>query len=389
MGLLSNTVSICQFKVVGELPDTVRPEWAGEQLARRGFRSIDETSEELSVGWVHLDDYKQSSFDIADTFLRDHYLAFSLRRDQRRIPASLVKAGLKEAEAEFLAANPGFQKVPKARKEEMRENVRSSLLARTLPIPSTWDAVWDTRKGILTFSTFSAKVVELFEELFKTTFEGLRLVAVHPYARAQGVVPSPLAPALEKANRASTETVLDLIRDNAWLGGDFLCWMMFRTMNEDSRYAVNQDGPAVEGELFTAYLNDRLILLGGSEDGGLQKVTVAGPQDRFREVCTALEGGKEITEATIYLEKGEDLWKMTLKGGTFHFGGLKSPGVKLEKDDLVDEAMERQAVFFERMHFLETALQLFDSLFSVFLQERLGQEWSAREQAIRQWLQAA
>ena len=56
MGLLNNTVSICQFRVVGDPPAGDLSAWAGEKLAAKGFQSIEQTAEELSVGWVQLDD---------------------------------------------------------------------------------------------------------------------------------------------------------------------------------------------------------------------------------------------------------------------------------------------------------------------------------------------
>jgi hypothetical protein len=389
MGLLSNTVSICQFNVLGDLSDKVDLTWVGQRLALKGFQDITESSEEISVGWVHLDDARRCDFDELQSYGREHYLTFSLRRDQRRVPSALVKSGLEELEREFLAANPGFHKVPKAQREEMRETVRSALLSRTLPAPATWDVVWDIRSGLLTFTSFSSNVLDLFESHFRSTFEELRLVPLHPFARGERICGGEFAPALAQANRASNDAVLELIRDNAWLGSDFLRWLMFGTLNEASEYEVCEEGPAQKGERFVAYLNDRLNLIGGSSDGGVQKVTVAGPQDHFREVCTALEEGKEISDATLYLEKGEDLWRLNLKGLPFHFASFKAPGVKLEKDDLTDEASERTALFYERMFLLETGLQLFDSLFATFLRERLSDQWTAREQAIREWLKAA
>lgn len=387
MGILSNTASICQFRVLGQLPAGDLSAWAGERLAEKGFRSIDHSAEELAIGWVHLDDAKVGDFATPQAYRRDHYLAFTLRRDQRRIPAALFKAHMEMAEHEFLVANPGLQRVPKQKKEDLRDAVRGALLAKTLPAPAIYDAVWDTRTGLVTFSSLSPKVVEQFETLFKQTFEGLRLVAVHPYARAERVLDDDLKPALHKANEAGSDAVLDLIMDNRWLGWDFLLWLMYRTMNEDSRYAVGQPGPAHAGESFVAYLNDRLILLGGG-DGGVQKITVAGPQDNFSEVRTALQNGKRITEAILYLEKQEHLWKLTLKGEMFHFASLKAPAVKIEKDNRTDQGSEREAVFYERMYVLEEGLQLFDSLYATFLSERLAQGWAETETKIGGWLSA-
>jgi len=385
MGIVSNTISICQFRVVGDNPGKDLYEWASDRLAQNSFKSIDRTTDEVSSGWVHLDDSSESSFAYPRAFWRDHYLAFTLRRDQRRVPSALFRAHLKNAESEFLAANPGMRRVPKQKREELSEAVRAALYAKTLPVPSTYDAVWDTRSGLVTFTSLSPKVMELFENHFKNTFDGLRLLMLHPFSRAERVLRDDLKPAFLKANRAATGDVLDLIHDNQWLGWDFLLWLTYRTMTQSSGYTVNQPGTAQEGEPFIAYLNDRLVLFGG-EEGNVQKVSVVGSQDRFSEVRAALKSGKQITEATLYFEKKEHQWKMTLRGLMFHFASFKSPSIKLEKDNMTVEADEREGAFYERMYVLEEGLQLFDSLYAAFLEIRLGKTWVDEEKNIGRWL---
>jgi hypothetical protein len=384
MGILANTVSICQFRVVGDLPTTDLFEWASDNLRKQAFRPIDQGIEELSTGWVHTVNNLESAFAVPADFWYDHYLAFTLRQDRRRIPAPLLKAYLQVAEHEFLSANPGYVKVPRQKKEELKEREQARLLARTLPVPSCHDAVWDISSGILTLSSLSRTVTEAFETLFKKTFPGLCLMAVHPFARAEAVVEEGLKPALASANRATSDLALDLIVSNRWLGWDFLLWVMYRTMNGASEYRVNRTGPEGMETPFTAYINDRLVLCGTGDS--MQKITVAGPQDRFSEVRTALRQCKVINEAAIHLEKGEDLWKVTLKGEQFHFASFKAPKVKEEKDNSVDPANEREALFFERMYLLESGLQLFDSLFSAFLNVRLGPAWNGEMAKIGEWL---
>lgn len=387
MGILANTVSICQFKVVGDLPTTDFFSWASGNLARHAFRPIDEGIAELSIGWVHTGNPQEKDFSVSADFWHDHYLCFSLRQDRRQVPAALLKAYLQVAEHEFLAANPGYTRVPKQKREELRDNLHASLLARTLPVPAVHDAVWDTRSGILTFTALGRVAQDAFETHFKKSFPDFRLVAIHPFARANLVVEENLKPALLSANKATSETVLDLIVSNSWLGWDFLLWVMYRTMNGMAEYRVNRAGPDEMGASFVAYINDRLVLSSAGENG-MQKVTVAGPQDRFCEVRTALQQGKMINEAAIHFEKGEDLWKMALKGRMFHFASFKSPKVKEEKDNTVDVASEREALFYERMSLIETGLQLFDSLFSHFLTVRLGPGWNAETRKIDEWLGA-
>lgn len=385
VGILSNSVSISQFRVAGDIPVVDLFQWVSQRLSKNAFIPIDQGIEELSVGWVTPDDHRSGDFSLPSAFWRDHYLFFTLRQDKRAIPGALLRAYQRVAEEEYLAANPGFRRVPKQKKEELRESVRTAILARTLPVPSTCDAVWDTRSKILTIASISTKTLDLFETLFKKTFEGLRLLAVHPFARAVQVVPDHLAEALHSSNRAGSEAALDLIKSNLWLGRDFLLWVTHRTLHESAEYRISRPGPAMEGESFTAYINDRLVLCGGGDEG-TQKITVSGPQDRFGEVRMALRTGKGITEGTLHLEKDENQWKLTLKGEMFHFASFKSPKVQIEKDDTVDAQSEREAVFFERMHLLETGLQLFDSLFAAFLEVRLGNEWEAEMTRIDAWL---
>lgn len=385
MGILANTVSVCHFKVQGELPKEELYEWVTKQLAGNRFNPIDQGSEELSVGWVHLDDPRVSDFDTPAACCREHYLMFTLRRDKRAVPSAVLKAHLERAQEEYLAENPGMTRVPKQKKEDLKEAVRGMLLSQTLPTPATYDAVWDTRTGILTFSSLSPKVIELFEEQFKKTFEGLRVSAFHPYARAESVLDEGNKVLLKQANKAGGESYVELIKENQWLGTDFMLWLMYQTMNEASEYRVNQEGILLDNEQFVAFLDDRVVLLGSGENGA-QKITVVGPQDHFNEVRSALLNKKQITEATLHLETGDDQWKLTLKGELFHFASFKAPSVKLEKDSSVDEAMEREAVFFERMMLLEKGTQLFDSVFATFLKLRLGNAWGEQEQAIQKWL---
>jgi len=382
MGILNNTVSLCQFTVAGTLPKDNSTVWIAAALAKNGFKSIETTSEELSIGWVELNDFQQSGFNGAHTFEHQHYYAFSLRRDQRKLPTAVVKPYIQKAEEDWLAVNPKFKRVPKAQREDLRDAVRASLLSKTLPIPSIFDVVWDIKNNLVSFSSLSSGAVDLFMEEFRKSFDGLRLVPLHPIARAAQVIDPALQPALAEANQSSSDTVLEQIEANPWLGCDFLFWLMHETMNGTSDYAINQPGPGVAGDGFTAYLNDRLVLAISNENG-VQKVTVAGPQDHFNEVRTALQGGKSILEAVLYLEQREQIWKLTLKGGTFHFASLKAPAVTLEKDDTTDPYAEREAVFYERMFLLETGLQLFNSLFATFLQQRLGGSWGDKEQEIR------
>lgn len=384
MGLLSNTVSISQFDVVGDFPEGDLAQWVGEKLAEHAFSSIENSAEELALGWVELDDFQAMEFSDPSSWWRDDYVAFTLRRDQRRLPSALVKGELQREQQRFLAENPTYQRVPKDKNDELKELVRNRLLVRVLPSPSLMDVVWNLRTGRLTFASVSTRAMDDFTDLFQKTFVGLRLVSVYPMQRARLVTPDALQDALAAENPSAEGSVMEQIRDNQWLGSEFLMWLLYGTTNARSDYQVTCDGPAAAGESFVAYLDNRFLLTGQGNEGA-QKVTVVGPQDRFEEVRVALRQGKEVGEATIHMEKLEHQWRLTLKGELFQFGSFKCPTVRIEKGAELED--ERLAVFYERMHVLEEGLQLFDSLLAAFLAERLGGQWGQRCQQINQWLE--
>jgi len=176
MGIMANSVSICQFQIAGDLPQGNIFEWIGACLDKYAFASIENSADELSIGWVRTDDYQNTDFAGLQQFRRDHFVTFTLRRDQRRIPTPLLKAYQKIAEQDFLNANPGFFRVPKQKKEDIRDAVRLALCARALPSPAMYDVVWDTRNGVVTLASLSSKVIDLFESEFKKSFPGLRLL---------------------------------------------------------------------------------------------------------------------------------------------------------------------------------------------------------------------
>lgn len=383
MGLLSNTASITQFDVVGDLPAGEVATWIGTQLSDHVFRSIENSAEELSIGWVELDDFQSSEFVESSSWWRDNYVTFTMRRDQRRLPAALVKGELQREQRRFLSENPTYNRVPKDKNEELKELVRNRLLVRVLPTPTLYDVVWNLTSGQLTFANTSARAIDDLTELFQKSFPGLRLVVVHPMERARRVVPQHLQEALTALDHAPQGTVLEQIEGNRWLGSEFMQWLMYRTVNGGSSYAVSCPGPAAAHEQFCAFLDDRLLLVGSGSEGA-QKVTVVGPQDNFVEVCAALRQGKEIAETTIYFEKLEHQWRLTLKGEMFQFGSFKCPTVRIEKGAEIKD--EQLSIFYERMHVVEEGLQLFDSLLAAFLTQRLGDDWPVQSQRIQQWL---
>jgi hypothetical protein len=387
MGVYANTVSITQFTVTGDLPKNDQFQWFSQKLAGKAFQSIENSDEELSEGWTLVDRPDDPTFEVPSGFWRDNYLVFSLRRDQRKIPAAVLKSHTGREEGVFLAQHPNLRRTPKNKRAEIKEQVQLRLMARCLPVPAMVDVVWDQKSGILTLFSLGSKVIERFEDIFRKGFEGLHPLAIYPFARARMLLDGKLLDILEKANQANSDSAVAMIRDNQWLGWEFMLWLLQRGLGGEGEFSICRPGHFSTGERFSAWIDDRIQLQGGGEEGGIQKVSVSGSQDSYLEAISALKGGKKITSATICMEKDENLWKLTLKGETFGFAGFKCPQVRIERDATVEEMSERESAFYERMFLLEQGVQLFDSLFTSYLKERLSDAWSARLVAIQQWLE--
>ncbi len=68
-----------------------------------------------------------------------------MRRDQRKIPAAVLKSHTAREEGAFLAEHPNLRRTPKGKREEIKELVQIRLMAKCLPIPATTDLVWDRK----------------------------------------------------------------------------------------------------------------------------------------------------------------------------------------------------------------------------------------------------
>lgn len=382
MGMMSNTVSIYQYRVIGESSGDA---WVQGCLSKNQFISIDTTPDQESMGWVSFDDHTSSDFENENVFIRRPYYFFSLRRDQRRVPSALLKNLLVKECAGWLSKRPDLSRVPFRRKAEMRDALHASLLSRILPVPSTYDVVWNTDNSTVTVSSISERVLDLVEDAFARTFKGLSLEPVHPMSRAYQVLKEDQYRMLERSDQAPSRDVLLQIKRNRWVGWDFLLWLMYQTSTGNSAYTVNQKGPLELGEGFIAYLHDRFVLKAEHEEGA-RKSSIIGPQRDFAEARSAIRDGKNIIESVIHIEKGSRSWKMALKADIFAFGSFTCPPVQLEKDELTDPEQERMNVFYERMSLLETGLQLFDSIYQAFLAERITPKWPERLKQINGWL---
>jgi hypothetical protein len=197
LGLLAASGGFTRYRIVGEVPRQTLQE-APERLKKYAFNDIDHSTEERSFGWVAFEDYLDTEWRGAPPE-KGHYLAFSLRLDTRRISPAVFKKHVRlaiDAEKDSMKET-GKAFISKDRKKEIAERVKLSLMARALPIPAVFEAVWNTIDQVIWLCSTNSKVQTLFEDLFTMTFE-LHLEPQTPAYLAERLIGTERATAIEQ-----------------------------------------------------------------------------------------------------------------------------------------------------------------------------------------------
>ena len=181
MGFLFGSTSFSRFSLNGSPPKNYREEFP-VRIAQRGFRGLDEDSdEERSTGWVKIMDMFDNQFT-GNEFFMGPYLALTWRVDIRRVPSKALSQYSREAE-DKVKIMEGLEYLSKIRRQEIKEGVMVQLLKRAIPQTKTYDTVWNLDTGLVLFGSTSSKVCGEFTEFFFNTFD-LNLIPVFPYLLA-------------------------------------------------------------------------------------------------------------------------------------------------------------------------------------------------------------
>lgn len=181
MGLISGSGSFTRYFAEGTLPENFM-ESLSENIARHSFRNLDEKSiAERSVGWVNVMDMFDNRFAGLD-FLKEPYVAMSLRVDEKKIPSTALKQYCLEAEEKIKTAE-NMEYLPKNRRHDIKEGVRLRLLKRAIPVSRTYDMIWNYSTGLVIFGCTSNKLCDEFMKFFLRTFN-IQLQSICPYTLA-------------------------------------------------------------------------------------------------------------------------------------------------------------------------------------------------------------
>ena len=168
--------------------------------------------------------------------------------------------------------------------------------------------------------------------------------------------------------------ILDKVRKTEFLGREFLAWLWFRAETERGVFDLGEKGKA---ELWF----DGKITLQGENERGVETVTCSGESPDMKEARFALAEDKEITQATIKLEMGDNRWTFVLDSTWMNFRTFKTPKVVQDRRD------DPEGVFYEKVYLIEEAISAMDAIFASFIKLRTSPEWDTQERpALSGWI---
>ena len=373
MGLLKGSLTFSRYRVKGELPAEFRP-FFDRQIKKYAFRDLTASAEEQAFGWTCLENPLDTAFE-GGRYCAGDFFYFSLRLDRKSVPPALLRLKCLEEERKSLK-DSGRTRLFREQAREIKERVFLHLLTKAYPVPSFYDICWSVPGGWLLVGSHADRVFEIFEDLFKITFNA-RLTACLPWdpehldrktAAALTVLDG--GSFLEPARGSAEKT------DPALLAREFMTWLWFKSEERDGTVSL-------PGQVDVRLTFEKRVVLESGEGEYSETVSCQGLHADLREGKAAIREGKKVREARLRLERDSDRWEFTLKADRFQFQSMKLP----QTGGLDEEGVENEGGILERIGLVETGLRTMDDLFAFFLKRRLSSQWAAEEiPRVKAWL---
>ncbi|MDK9705420.1 MAG: recombination-associated protein RdgC [Desulforhopalus sp.] len=194
MGFLKGSASFVRFSVDGTLPDNPL-DFIAKRIIGFSFQDIDETYDEYSIGWVSVLNMFDTKFAFA-SYVAGEYITLTLRIDERKVSPAILKK-IVQKEEERVRQEQQVPKLSRSTKVQIKERIRTELMRKAIPIPSTFELCWNLTNSTLLFFSTNKKVHSILEDFFKESF-GLLLRQQIPYTTAEHLVGGEQLPRLER-----------------------------------------------------------------------------------------------------------------------------------------------------------------------------------------------
>lgn len=160
------------------------------------------------------------------------------------------------------------------------------------------------------------------------------------------------------------------------LSREFLTWLWYKSEERGGSVFVPGQGDV-------AVVFHKRVILEAGDGEYTETVLCQGLHADLKEGKAALREGKKVREARLLLGKGHQEWEFTFKGDGFVFQSMRLPRIMSQEEE--ESGIEGRLL--ERLYLMEVPLQIMESLFTVFIERRLGTEWISEDlPSLRSWI---
>ncbi|MFA6715077.1 MAG: recombination-associated protein RdgC [Victivallales bacterium] len=352
------TFAVTMFSLPEDLPENYI-----ELFNRYKAGPLDSIKDEALVGWVGGRHLLETEID-EGTAICGGMIYLNLRKAERKVPSSLLKAVCKREELAYQHEHQ-TSRIPSNVRKEIKEKAVETYLHQVPPSLTGIPMVIDPTSKMLYLGAVSTAQIDLFIEYFQKT-TGIEPLPVNPewyLAKDFQVTPDELPNVMFSEYNDGEVTT----------GRDFLTWLWY--------FSEQEGGGALEvkpyGE-FAFYIQGPLTFAAAAETRGAVENTVKdGDPLRAAEAKTALTVGKKLKKAKFVLERGSDAWNGTIDADLFAFSGFSLPE---------SEEMDADSIFAERITNLEIFRTVLAAYFKVFAETLMSDKWGKEENKIRRWV---
>ena len=178
MGIVSGSLTVARFRVVGELPEGWRETYRA-RLNDEAFRDPPQGQGKEEVeGWVQVHNLLDTSFEDFNQWLYNDVALFALRVDKKRLPTKLFRATVDKRKRAWCEEHQR-DRCPRAIVDEIKDDLEKEWLARALPSVSVTECAWSLNGQWMIVHSLSESIADRFRKRFHRTF-GMKLVPWSP-----------------------------------------------------------------------------------------------------------------------------------------------------------------------------------------------------------------
>lgn len=401
MSFTTGRVSFVRFQVIGDAP-AIADEAALSILQERAFRETEiGAPDEIESGFVTGQHLLDTQFTYEKNGFGDAIL-FAMRIDTHKVPADIKNAYKRINEQAAAEGSPtGFASRQEKHEaaEEAGRLIQADLAAgkfrRSKMIPVLWDLkakqiylgasgtgpieqlvkmmrdAFNVDMDYLSAGVAAGRILRQtgrgrdYEDLKPSAFTAppARAVADHEDAEYD-------APGSRDLETPAVPWVAQAVDLKDFLGNEFLFWLWYATETGDGHLDTEA------GDTFIA-IDKTLDMDCAWGPGGKQTLRGDGPT-RLAEAGEALRTGKWPRKVGMILSDGESQWELAFQADKLIITAAVLPAI--EDAQTPREVIEARVLLIRR---LATTL---DSLYAMFLQQRVTGGWPATRATIRSWI---